>query len=572
MRWSKALIPTLKEVPAEAEIVSHKLMLKAGMIRKVASGLYNFLPIGFKVYLKIEKIIREEMDKAGALEILMPIMTPSELWMETGRWNLYGKELVRVKDRANREYALGPTHEEVVTDLARTEIRSYRDMPKNFYQIRNKFRDEIRPRFGVMRCREFIMKDAYSFDRNEECAEESYKIMFEAYKKIFTRCGLDFRPVEADTGNIGGSFSHEFMVLANNGEEVIINCPACGYAANREKAEGVSAFCGNEKEELKSLEKVSTPGQHTVEQVTVFLKKTPSELVKTLLYMADGKPVAALIKGDDELNEHKLKNFLKANELVMMTAEEVEAASKAPVGFAGPVNLLGMKIFADNAVMKMKNFVIGANEKDAHYINANFERDFKINKFIDLRSAGAGDTCVKCGQTLTALRGIEVGHTFKLGLKYSKAMKAEFLDEDGKRKPMVMGCYGIGVTRIIGAAIEQGNDENGIIWPMAIAPYHVTITALNYNDEKVKVIADSVYKEMQDAGLEVILDDRDVSAGFKFKDAELVGIPLRITVGNKAVNEGLFEIKVRKTKEEFALKREELLPKIKALIDKELTK
>src|SRR3989339_686089 len=532
MRWSKALIPTLKEVPAEAEIISHKLMLKAGMIRKVASGL----------------------------------------WIETGRWNLYGKELVRVKDRANREYALGPTHEEVVTDLARTEIRSYRDMPKNFYQIRNKFRDEIRPRFGVMRCREFIMKDAYSFDRNEECAEESYKIMFEAYKNIFTRCGLDCRPVEADTGNIGGSFSHEFMVLANTGEEVIINCPACGYAANREKAEGVSPFCGNDKEELKPLEKVGTPGQHTVEQVTAFLKKTPSQLVKTLLYMADGKPVAALIKGDDELNEHKLKNFLKAVELVMMTPEEVEAASKAPVGFAGPVNLSGMKIFADNAVLKMKNFVIGANEKDAHYINANFERDFKINKFIDLRSAGAGDTCVKCGKVLTALRGIEVGHTFKLGLKYSKAIKAEFLDEDGKRKPMVMGCYGIGVTRIIGAAIEQGNDVNGIIWPMAIAPYHVVIIALNYNDEKVKAIADSVYEEFKTAGVEVILDDRDVSAGFKFKDAELVGIPLRVTIGNKAVNDGVFEIKIRKTNEEITLKREEVLSKIKVLIEKGLTK
>ncbi|MFH1075041.1 MAG: proline--tRNA ligase [Candidatus Firestonebacteria bacterium] len=572
MRWSKALIPTLKEIPAEAEIISHKLMLKAGLIRKVASGLYNFLPLGFKVYLKIEKIIREEMDKAGAFEILMPIMTPAELWMETGRWDLYGKDLVKVKDRAGREYALGPTHEEAVTDLARKEIRSYRDLPKNFYQIRNKFRDEIRPRFGVMRCREFIMKDAYSFDRNEESAEESYKIMFEAYKKIFTRCGLDFRPVEADTGNIGGSFSHEFMVLANTGEEVIINCPACGYAANREKAEGIPSFCGKEKEELKPLKKVSTPAQHTVEQVTAFLKKAPSELVKTLLYVADGKPVAALVKGEDELNEHKLKNFLKAAELVMMTEEQVKTATKAPMGFAGPVNLAGMKIFADNAVMKMKNFVIGANEKDMHFINANFERDFKINKFIDLRTAAEGDICVKCGRVLSGLKGIEVGHTFKLGLKYSKAMKAEFLDEDGKRKPMVMGCYGIGVTRIIGAAIEQGNDENGIIWPTAIAPYQAVITALNYNDEKVKALADSLYEGFKTAGVEVLLDDRDVSAGFKFKDAELVGIPFRVTVGNKAVNKGLFEIKVRKTKEEFTMKREEVLSEIQALIGKEPAK
>lgn len=572
MKWSKALIPTLKEVPAEAEIASHKLMLKAGLIRKVASGLYNFLPLGFKVYYKIENIIREEMDKAGALEILMPIMTPAELWNETGRWGLYGKELVRVKDRANRDFALGPTHEEVVTDLARTEIKSYRDMPKNFYQIRNKFRDEIRPRFGVMRAREFIMKDAYSFDRNEACAEESYKIMFEAYNKLFARCGLSFRAVEADSGNIGGNFSHEFMVLANSGEETIINCPACGYAANKEKAEGNPVFEGNLNEEHKPLEKIHTPGQHTVEQVVAFLKTTPAQLVKTLLYMADGKPVAALVKGDDELNEVKLRKFLGSNELVMMTAAQVESYSKAPVGFAGPVGLAGMKIFADNSVSKMRNFVIGANENDMHYVNANFERDFKINKFLDLRVSSEGDLCVKCGSCLSSLKGIEVGHTFKLGTKYSKAMKAEFLDEDGKRKLMVMGCYGIGVTRIIAAAIEQGNDENGIIWPMALAPYHVIITALNYKDEKIKALSDSIYEELTAKGVEVILDDRDMSAGFKFKDAELIGIPVRITVGNKAVNEGLFEIKLRKTKEEFAVKREEVIAKVKEIIQKEMAK
>ncbi len=572
MRWSSALIPTLKEVPAEAEIASHKLMIKAGLIRKVASGLYNFLPLGFKIYYKIENIIREEMDKAGALEILMPIMTPAELWHETGRWNLYGKELMRLKDRADREFALGPTHEEVVTDLARTEIKSYRDMPKNFYQIRNKFRDEIRPRFGVMRSREFVMKDAYSFDRNEPCAEESYKKMFEAYIKIFSRCGLNFRAVEADSGNIGGSFSHEFMALAASGEDTLINCPACGYAADREKAEGASPFCGNEKEVLKPLEKVSTPGQHTVEQVTGFLNKKASELVKTLLYMADGKPVAALVKGDDELHEIKLHRFLGVTELVMMTAQQVEEFSKAPVGFAGPVGLTGMKIFADNAVSKLRNFVTGANEKDMHYANANFDRDFKINKFLDLRVPKEGDLCVKCGSALVSLKGIVVGHTYKLGTKYSKSMKAEFLDEDGKRKLMVMGCYGIGLARVIAAAIEQGNDASGIIWPMAISPYQVIITALNYKDEKIKLFADSIYEEFKAKGVEVIIDDRDMSAGFKFKDAELIGIPVRITVGNKTVNEGLFEIKLRKTGEEFAVKREELFSKVKEIVQRELVK
>ncbi len=572
MKWSKALIPTLKEVPAEADIISHKLMLKAGLIRKVASGLYNFLPLGFKVYYKIENIIREEMDKAGALEILMPILSPAELWYETGRWGLYGKELMRLKDRANRDFVLGPTHEEVVTDLARTEIKSYRDMPKNFYQIRNKFRDEIRPRFGVMRSREFVMKDAYSFDRNEFCSEESYKNMFEAYNKIFNRCGLNFRAVEADSGNIGGSFSHEFMVIAASGEDTLISCSACGYAADKEKAESISASSGNEKEDLKTLEKIHTPGQHTVEQVVAFLKTTPAQLVKTLLYMADGKPVAALVKGDDELHEIKLQRFLGADELVMMTAEQVETYSKAPVGFAGPLGLSGMKIFADNAVAKLRNFVIGANEKDMHYINANFDRDFKINKFIDLRVPGEGDLCVKCGAALSSLKGIVVGHTYKLGTKYSKTMKAEFLDEDGKRKLMVMGCYGIGLARVIAAAIEQGNDENGIIWPMAIAPYHVIITALNYKDEKIKALSDSIYEELKTQGVEVILDDRDMSAGFKFKDAELIGIPVRITIGNKAVNEGLFEIKLRKTGEEFAVKREELSNKVTEIILKEQVK
>ncbi|MFH1824554.1 MAG: proline--tRNA ligase [Candidatus Firestonebacteria bacterium] len=572
MEWTHCLIPTLKEIPSDAEIISHKLMLKAGLIKKLASGIYTLLPLGFKVMLKIINIVREEMNMAGAEELLMPILSPSELWKETGRWELYGEELFRIKDRQDRYFALGPTHEEVITDIARNVIKSYRDIPKNFYQIQNKFRDEIRPRFGVMRAREFMMKDAYSFDRDEKGSEITYKKMFDAYLRIFNRCGLRFKAVEAESGAIGGSFSHEFMVLAENGEEVIINCPKCDYAANKDKAEGISKFKGNESDELKKIEKVLTPDKKTIKSVTEFLKKEACELIKTLIYVCDGKPMAVLIKGDDELNENKLKRFLNAKELTMAEAKLVEKVSNSPVGFAGPVGLNNVDIIADNTIKKMKNFVVGSNEKDYHLINVNLDKDFKVKEFADLRFVSGEDICIKCGSNLTELRGIEVGHTFKLGTKYSEAMGAEFLDEDGKRKSIVMGCYGIGITRIMGAAIEQGNDEDGIIWPVPIAPYLVIITAINYKDEKIKELADSIYDILIKNNIEVLLDDRDVSAGVKFKDADLIGIPIRIIVGTKAIKENVLEVRLRKTKEEFKLKEEEVLEKIKKLSIEDLKK
>lgn len=565
MKWSHCLIQTLKEVPSEADVISHRLMLKAGLIKKLASGIYTLLPLGFKVMLKIINIVREEMNTAGAEELLMPILAPSELWKETGRWDLYGEELFRVQDRQDRFFALGPTHEEVITDIARHTIKSYRDIPKNFYQIQIKFRDEVRPRFGVMRAREFMMKDAYSFDRDEKNSEITYKKMFDAYCNIFSRCGLKFKAVEAETGAIGGSFSHEFMVLAEKGEEVIMNCPKCSYAANKDIAEGISKFEGNDNDELKNLEKVWTPDKKTIKSVANFLKKEDYELVKTLIYVYDGKPIAVLIKGDDELNENKLKRFLHSKELTIADAKLVEKISNSPVGFAGPIKLNGVDIIADNTIKKMKNFVVGGNEKDYHLMNVNLDRDFKVKEFADLRFVSGGDTCIKCGSNLKELRGIEVGHTFKLGTKYSESMGARYLDEDGRRRSIVMGCYGIGITRIICAAIEQNNDEMGIIWPMPIAPYQVIITGINYKHNKIKELADSIYDILVKNNIEVLLDDRDVSAGVKFKDADLIGIPVRITVGTKAINEKVLEVRLRKTKEEFKLKEEEVLEKIQKL-------
>ncbi|MEI7905061.1 MAG: proline--tRNA ligase [Candidatus Firestonebacteria bacterium] len=566
MKWSQALIPTLKDAPSEAEIASHKLMLRAGYIKKVASGIYTLMPLGLKVLLKVVNIIRAEMNRAGAEELLMPILSPAELWLETGRWELYGKEMMRVHDRQERKFALGPTHEEVITDLARSELKSYRDLPKNFYQIQIKFRDEIRPRFGLMRAREFMMKDAYSFDRDEAAAEITYGKMFEAYTNIFTRCGLKFRAVEAESGNIGGSFSHEFMVLAETGEETIIHCEKCGSAANKERAGGSCSFEGNAAEPERPLEKVSTPGMKTIEAVTGFMKVKAQELVKTLIYIIDGAPVAVLVKGDDEVNEHRLKRNLNASEVFLADAKQVEKYTGAPVGFAGPVGLKDVAIVADSSLKKMKNFAAGANEKDAHYKNVNLGRDFKADKFADLRFVSEGDLC-SCGCKLSSQKGIEVGHTFKLGTKYSSKMKAEFLDEAGKLQPAIMGCYGIGVTRILAAAVEQGNDENGIIWPAEIAPYQAVITAINYADAAVKETADRLYGALLAEGVEVLLDDRDMSAGFKFKDAELIGIPFRVTVGSRGLKENSLEINIRKTKENIKVPVDGAVAKLKELLN-----
>jgi len=564
MRFSTYLLPTWRQDPAEAEVISHKLMLRAGMIRKLAAGLYTFLPLGLRVLRKVEAIIREEMDRAGALEVLMPMVLPADLWKESGRWDQYGKELLRFKDRGGRDYCLGPTHEEVITDLARREIRSYKQLPLNLYQIQTKFRDEIRPRFGVMRAREFIMKDAYSFDADERGAEESYRKMYEAYCRIFERCGLRFRAVEADTGLIGGRFSHEFMVLAESGEDVIASCSSCDYAANIEMAEVGSEGKG-EKEEPKPLERVLTPGRSRVEEVAAFLGVPPSKLIKTLILRTDKGVVAALLRGDHELSEPKLRRHLGVSTVEMADEEMIREVTGGPMGFSGPVGLK-IPIVADRAISGMRNMVVGGNEEDVHLMNANPGRDFQVSEFADIRVAQAGDPCPRCGGRLEIWRGIEVGHIFKLGTKYSEAMGATYLDAEGREKPLVMGCYGIGVGRTVAAAIEQNHDEDGIIFPISIAPFHVYLLPVNTNDPEVMGVSERLYEELEGEGVEVLFDDRDERAGVKFKDADLIGIPLRLTVGERNLKEGKVEIRKRRTKETVLVGIEETVQRVKELI------
>jgi prolyl-tRNA synthetase len=544
MRTSQLLIPTLREDPGEAETVSHRLMLRAGLIRKVAAGIYTYLPLGLRVIRKVEQIIREEMNRAGAQELLMPVASPAELWKETGRWNFYGKELVRFKDRHERDFCLGPTHEEVITDLFRREVRSYRQLPMNFYQIQTKFRDEIRPRFGLMRGREFIMKDAYSFDRDEAGARVSYQKMYDAYCRIFTRCGLRFRPVEADTGLIGGTSSHEFMVLAETGEETIVYSDAGTYAANVERAE-VLPPAEIDNSPLRSLQAVSTPGCCTVEDVTAFLKITPQHLVKTLLYSTGKETVAVLVRGDHEANEIKIKQVLGVPDLELANAATVERVTGAPVGFAGPVGLRDVRVVADHAINAMRNFVVGGNQADTHYLNANWNRDFSVVQFADLRNARPGDPSPRKDGILKATRGIEVGHVFMLGTKYSEAMHAAYLDPQGQETFAVMGCYGIGVGRTAAAAIEQNHDDKGIIWPVPIAPFHVHLLTVSQSASTTKA-ATHLYQELTDAGFEVLWDDRDERAGVKFNDADLLGAPFQIVIGDKGLTEGLVELKSRK--------------------------
>lgn len=546
MRYSKYFIPTHREIPAEAEAVSHQLMLRAGMIRKLTSGIYTYLPAGLRCIRKVEDIIREEMNRAGAIEILMPAVQPGELWQESGRWDFYGLELLRFKDRHGREACMGPTHEEVITDLARREIHSYKQMPINFYQIQTKFRDEIRPRFGVMRGREFIMKDAYSFDVDDESANLSYEKMHEAYSKIFGRCGLKFRAVEADSGAIGGSYSHEFMVLADTGEDSIINCTKCGYASNLEKAEIRPGEMGPEihRPTPAPIEEVETPGIRTVEEVTEFLSVSPDQLVKTLVYVADEETVAVLIRGDHELNEVKLKNFLDAQKIELASPDRVAQATEAPIGFAGPVGLK-VKIVADYAIREMKGFVTGGNRKDLHLKNVNPDRDFKVDGFGDLRTVTPMDPCPRCGSDILFHRGIEVGHIFKLGTKYSQALKAVFLNEQGKEKPIIMGCYGIGVGRCVAASIEQNHDEDGIIFPIPVSPFEVTILPLQMHEPDVFETAQRIYKELVDRNIDVLFDDRHERPGVKFKDADLIGVPIRVNVGSRGVKKGQVEMKLR---------------------------
>ncbi|ORU01233.1 Prolyl-tRNA synthetase, bacterial type [Anaerovibrio sp. JC8] len=549
MRATRLYAPTLRETPAEAEVKSHQLMLRAGMIRKAAGGLYTYMPLAWKTLKKIMQIIREEMDEAGGQEIAMPIVQPSEIWKETGRWSVYGDEMFRVSDRHGREFCLGPTHEEMVTTLIRDEVRSYKQLPLMLYQIQNKYRDEIRPRFGLMRGREFIMKDLYSFDKDEEGMNESYKIMYDAYTRIFSRMGLEFRPVEADNGAIGGGHSHEFTVLADAGESNIAYCTKCDYAASDEKAE--LTVIKAPEEEMKALEKVSTPDAHTIELVAECLKLPLDKTIKAVAFQSDkDELILAFVRGDHDVNDVKVVNlFEDAIELHMAADEAIVAAGGVP-GFMSPIGLKeGTKVVVDATVMEMYNACAGANEKDMHYINVNPKRDFKDVIVADIRMIKEGDACPHCGAPVKMTRGIEAGQVFTLGTKYSQSLHATFLDENGKEKPLVMGCYGIGVSRTMAAAIEQNNDENGIIWPKAIAPFEVVVVPINGKNEEQLKIAEDIYNELKAKGVDVLLDDRKDRAGVKFKDADLIGYPLRITVGPKSVDEDSVELKVRRNGE-----------------------
>lgn len=570
MRYSKTLLPTLKETPAEAEIISHRLMLRAGCIRKLTAGIYTYMPFGLAAIRKVENIVREEMNLAGAQELLMPMVQPADLWRETGRYEKYGPELLRFHDRHDRESCLGPTHEEVITDIARKELHSYRNLPMNLYQIQTKFRDEIRPRFGLMRGREFIMKDAYSFDVDDEAAGISYMKMYEAYKRIFTRCGLSFRAVQADSGAIGGSFSHEFMVLAKTGEDTIVVCKECEYAANMEKA--VVKLVQNEQPEaLLDMEKIETPGQRKVDTVCEFLGIAPRQLVKTLVFKADNKIVAVLVRADREVEEVKLKNLLGAADVEMADEQEVFDATGVPTGYLGPVGL-AVRLVADQEVAAMQNFYAGANEKNYHLKNVNLGRDFQVEAVGDLRQITTSDPCPECGGQLETTEGIEVGHVFKLGTGYSESMQATFQDKDGQAKHFVMGCYGIGVSRIVAAAIEQNHDDKGIIFPVPLAPYTVIIVNLGGDDEIINTAAEKLYEDLQAAGLEVLLDDRDERPGFKFKDADLLGIPYRVTVGKTFIKSGTLEIKNRKDGTLEELTPEETVKRLQTTILAELSK
>ncbi|MFQ5851286.1 MAG: proline--tRNA ligase [Candidatus Binatia bacterium] len=548
MHWSTTFIPTLKEDPADAEVVSHKLLVRAGMIRQVSRGIYDYLPLGLRVIRKIERIVREEMDRAGAQELLLPFASPAELWQESGRWEVYGSELLRFKDRHERDFCLAPTHEEVITDLVRRALRSYRQLPFNLYQIQTKFRDEIRPRFGLMRGREFIMKDAYSFHTDVEDCRREYENMFETYKRIFNRCGLRFRPVEADTGAMGGTLSHEFQVLADSGEDALVSCNQCDYAANVLKADvRRQRLTGrNLKESPPPLRKVATPGKKSVRQVADFLGLPLQRFIKTLVYKVDRRElVAVLVRGDHETNELKLQKFLGCHEVSLADETDVERATHVTPGFLGPIGLR-LRTVADQAVQGIRGGVTGANEADAHYVDVDQERDFTVSAFADLRMSLPGDPCPRCDRgMLEGHRGIEVGQIFYLGKKYSETMGATYLDAEGRERHVEMGCYGIGITRLLAAAVEQNQDEHGIVWPFPIAPFQVLLLPINYRERSIREATDVLYERLLKASLEVLLDDRDERPGVKFKDADLIGVPLRVTVGAKGLQKECVEARWR---------------------------
>lgn len=575
MRMSQLFVQTLREFPSDAEVMSHKLLVRAGYIRKLTNGVYTYMPLMWRVLKKIENIVREEMDNAGAQELLMPFVQPAELWEESGRWDVYGKELMRLKDRHGREMCLGPTHEEVITSVAREGIRSYKQLPVNLYQIQSKFRDEIRPRFGLLRGREFIMKDAYSFDSDEKGLDKSYEIMAKAYDSIFKRCGLETKMVQSDSGAIGGSVSHEFMVLVNEecennaGENDIFYCTKCSYSANSNHAVSVLKEAETNGKFTKS-EIVDTPDTHTIEELAEFLKVPQSIICKSLIYVVDGEYVLALIRGDRTVEETKLMNVFAGNEIRIARNDEIEeimaeSGLNAKAGFIGPMGLKKVKIVADNTVKNLKNFIIGCNQNGKHLVGANWGVDVELPECVaDIDLVKENDKCVDCGAELKVTRGIEVGNIFKLGTKYSKAMNATFTDKDGKEKPFIMGCYGIGISRTAAAAVERHHDEHGIKWPLTIAPYSVIVVPVSDQDETQMRVAEEIYNKLLEAKVEVLIDDRAERAGVKLKDADLIGIPYRITVG-KAITENLVEFKTRATEETVKITPDEAIAKILAL-------
>ena len=568
MRYSKLLIPTLKESPADAEEISHKLMVRAGMIRQIAAGIYSILPMGLRVLRKVEQIIREEMNKVEGQEVFLPSVQPAELWAESGRWDFYGKELLRFKDRNNREFCYGPTHEEVITDIIRREVKSYRQLPIILYQIQTKFRDEVRPRFGIMRGREFTMKDAYSFHATEESTQETYSSMASAYSKIFKRCGLDFKMVEADSGTIGGNFSHEFVVLANSGEDCIGFCDSCDYASNLEKAATKTLSTDIKSPLLEKLKEVTTPNKKSIEQVTQFLQVSPKNLIKTIVFDTDKGLVAGLVRGDRQINPIKLKNLIDCEWLIPASEELVTKTTGLPCGYLGPVEIK-LKVFADKEIPLMSNSITGSNKIDTHLTGVQFKRDLHVEKVGDIRNVNEGDPCPKCDLGKFKIkRGIEVGHIFILGKKYSASMQALYLDAQGKEKPIIMGCYGIGVGRTAAAAIEQNHDEKGIIWPTSIAPFQAIILPVNFSEDAVNSAANEIYKSLWELGVETLLDDRSERLGVKFKDAELLGIPIQIVVGPKNLGEGKIEIKLRKTGESQLISFPEEISHIPSILSK----
>lgn len=562
MLASRLYSPTLRELPADAVVVSHQYMLKAGMMRKIGNGIYSFLPLAWRSIQKVEKIIREEINKTGAQEIMMPIVQPAELWQKTGRWDVFGPEMFKLKDRNDREYCLGPTHEELVTSLIQMDTTSYKQLPVSVYQIQNKYRDEKRPRFGLMRSREFIMKDGYTFDADEEGLDKQYKLMYDAYTRIFTRCGLTFRPVIADSGAIGGSGSHEFEVLADSGEADIVYCENCDFAANIEAVDPLTVKCDIHNDKEKEL--VETPSQHTIEMVCDFLHAPVAQSVKAVVYNVDGLVVLAMVRGDHEVNETKIQHIYNAINVDMASDEDLKKVGLT-AGYISPIGLKRTKdfdILVDPTVMEMQDACCGANEKDKHYIHVNPARDFTDVRVETIRQIQEGDVCPHCGGKIVRCRGIEVGQVFKLGTKYSEALHATFLDNQGKSHPFVMGCYGIGVTRTVAASIEQNHDDDGIIWPVAIAPYEAVIIPANNKSEEVMAAARKLYEDMEDSRDEVVLDDRNERAGIKFKDADLIGYPVRVTIGKKWQQSGCVEIKIRRSGEVVEVPLEEAKDKV----------